>query len=67
MTNLEKTTLIITSIGLIPTIFLFGKYFLAKKQSDFGTADLCLKAGIVMIVLLAGLTAVSSAISKFQM
>lgn len=58
MNNLEILTSIISSLGLILVIVLFSRYFLAKKQGNFFSAELNLKAGIFMIVLLFIITGV---------
>lgn len=60
MTNLEIVTSIISGLGLILIIILFIRYFLAKKQGNFFSAEINLKAGILMIVLLIVVTAALS-------
>lgn len=63
MTNLEIVTSIISGLGLILIIILFSRYFLAKKQGNFFSAEINLKAGILMIVLL---TVVTGALSLYS-
>ena len=63
ITNLEIVTSIISGLGLILIIILFSRYFLAKKQGNFFSAEINLKAGILMIVLL---TVVTGALSLYS-
>lgn len=60
MTNLEIVNSMISGLGLILIIILFIRYFLAKKQGNFFSAEINLKAGILMIVLLIVVTAALS-------
>lgn len=60
MTNLEIVNSVISGLGLILIIILFIRYFLAKKQGNFFSAEINLKAGILMIVLLFVVTAALS-------
>lgn len=63
ITNLEIAISIISGLGLMVVIILFSRFFLAKRQGNFFSAELNLKAGILMIVLV---TVVTGALSLYS-
>lgn len=63
ITNLEIAISIISGLGLMVVIILFSRFFLAKRQGNFFSAELNLKAGILMIVLM---TVVIGALSLYS-
>ena len=48
ITNLEIAISIISGLGLMVVIILFSRFFLAKRQGNFFSAELNLKAGILI-------------------
>lgn len=64
MTNLEIVTSIISGLGLMLIIILFSRYFLAKKKGNFFSAEINLKAGVLMIVLITVIIGVLSLYSR---